>query len=218
MPYTILTAVFLVFLGLFWLVPLHIRLSYRRFDANDHFIVDTTALGKIVRYRLEIPVTELTQRRNGLPWVGVKVKSRGGAHETRALDEQKKGWMWLRFTMHNYDEVREKVERLLVVADDYADFMRWITNKTRIERLYWVTCIGLEDAADTAIAVGGCWAIKSYVVTKLWHRHCCTRTRPFVRVTPAYNQEVFHTDFECIFSVRLGHIIGAGIRLLRYKI
>lgn len=218
MPYTILTAVLFLFFLLCWTLPLQFRLYYRRQETDDHFIIDTTALGKIVRYRLKIPVSELTRRKKELPWVETEIESRGGETETHALQEQEKTWTWIRYALNNFDEVQEKINRLLIVVDDYGDFMRWITNKIRFKRFYWVTRIGVEDAAVTAVTVGGCWAIKSYIAAKLWHKHCCTKVQPFIRVIPAYNQEVFHTDFECIFSVRLGHIIGAGIRLLRYKI
>jgi hypothetical protein len=219
-PYTILTAVLLLFLLLIWTLPLYFRLSYQRHEKNDHIIVETTALGKIVRYRLEIPVTQLVKRKNGWPWVETEFESRGGEKETEthALEEQEKSWTWIRFALHNYDEVQAKINRLMTIVDDYADFMRWLTNKIRLKRFYWVTRIGLDDAAATAITVGGCWAIKSYLTATLWHRHRTARVRPLIRVIPAYNQEIFQTDFECIFSIRLGHIIGAGIRLLRYKI
>lgn len=217
MPYTILTAVLLL-LGLFWFLPLHFRLFYRRHGTNDHFVIDTTALGKLIRYRLKIPVSELTRSGKGFPWVETEIESRGGDKETDAGHEQEKSWLWLSYTLQNHADVKEKINRLLVLVDDYSDFMRWITNRIRFENFYWVTRIGLDDAAATAIAAGGCWAAKSCIAAALWRRHCCPRVRPFIQVIPEYNQEVFHTDFECIFSVRLGHIIGAGIRLLRYKI
>lgn len=218
MPYTVLTAVLLLFLYLFWILPLHFRLSYQRYEKNDHIIIETTALGRIVRYQLKIPVTQLIKREKGFPWVETEIESRGGEKETHALNEQGKSWIWLRHAFRNYDDVQAKINRLLIVLDDYADFMRWITNKVYFRRFYWETRIGLDDAAATAIIVGGCWAVKSYVAALLWHRHRSTGVRPLIRVIPAYNQEIFQTSFECIFSIRLGHIIGAGIRLLRYKI
>lgn len=218
MPYTILAAVFLLFLGLCWMLPLNFRLYYRRQGANDHFIIDTTALGNLIRYRLKIPVNELTRGKNGFPWVDTEIESRGGERLTDTAEEQTKSWAWLRFALENYDEVMDKIHRLLGIVNDYSDFMRWVTSGVRFQRFYWVTRIGLEDAAATAVLTGGCWAVKSCIAASLWHRHCCSDAGPVIQVIPVYNQEVFHTDFECIFSVRLGHIIGAGIRLLRYKI
>lgn len=219
MPYTILTTVFLLFFLLCWMLPLHFRLYYRREKTNDHFIIDTTALGKIICYQLKIPVSDLTRWKQGIPWLTTKIESRGGETESQTVAEQEKSWKWLCFTWHNFAEVQEKVDRLLVAIDDYSDFMGWVTNKIRFERFNWVTRIGRDDAAETAIVVGGCWAIKSYITAVLWHRYCCcTTVRPLISVIPDYNQETFDTDFECIFRIRLGHIIGAGIRLLRYKI
>jgi hypothetical protein len=111
-----------------------------------------------------------------------------------------------------------KIEKIIELIHDYADFMRWVTQKVRFERFYWVTRVGLDDAAATGIAVGAYWAVKSYITAAMWHKHDHASFRPVVKVMPIYNREIFHTDFECIFSVRLGHIISAGIRLLRYKI
>ncbi|HBS58018.1 MAG TPA: hypothetical protein DEA44_01985 [Firmicutes bacterium] len=218
MPYTILTAVFFLFFLLCWLLPLHFHLYYGRQSADDHFVIRATALGSIVHYQLRIPVSQITDRKKSLPWVETEIESRGGETETHTLREQKKSRLWLLYALHNFEGVQKEIDRVLVLLNDYADFMRWATNKIRFERFYWVSRIGLEDAAETAVLVGGCWAIKSYIASALWHRHCCAETRPFIRVLPVYNQQVFHTDFECIFSIRLGHIIGAGIRLMRYKI
>lgn len=218
MPYTILTAVFFLFFLLFWLLPLHFRLFYRRQSADDHFVISVTALGKIIHYQLRIPVSQITNRKRSLPWVETEIESRGGETETHALQEQRKGKIWLIYALHNFEEVQREIDRLLILLNDYANFMRWVTKKIHFERFYWVSRIGLEDAAETAILVGGCWTVKSYIAAALWHRHCCTKARPFIRVFPVYNQKVFHTDFQCIFSIRLGHIIGAGIRLMRYKI
>jgi len=217
-PYTILTAVFFLFILLCWLLPLHFRLYYGRQYADDHFVISATALGSLIHYQLRIPVSQIAARKKLLPWVETEIESRGGESETHALEEQKKGRIWLLYALHNFEGVQKEIDRVMVLLNDYADFMRWVTNKIQIEHLYWVSRIGLEDAAETAILVGGCWTIKSYIAAALWHRHRCTRARPFIRVYPVYNQKVFCTDFECIFSIRLGHIIGAGIRLMRYKI
>jgi hypothetical protein len=216
-PYTILAAVFIVFGTILWAMPIHFRLIYQRKEDDDHVIIDTTALGEIIRYRLKIPVTAITQRKS-IPWIESEIESKSGETESHALAEQSKSWLWIRYFLHNPDEMQQKIGRLIDAIHDYADFMRWVTDKIRFERFYWVTRIGLDDAALTAITVGMLWSIKSYIVATLWHKHCCTRAKPVVRVLPAYNREEFHMDFECIFSVRLGHIIGAGIRLLRYKI
>jgi hypothetical protein len=216
-PYTTLAAVFILFGIILLAIPVRFRLCYQRKDDDDYIIIDTTALGKIIRYRLKIPVTEITQRKN-VPWIESEIESRGGETESHALAEQSKSGLWIRYFLHNPDDMRQKIDSLIDAIHDYADFMRWVTDKIRFERFYWVTRIGLDDAALTAITVGMLWSIKSYIVAALWHKHCCTRAKPVIRVLPAYNREEFHTDFECIFIVRLGHIIGAGIRLLRYKI
>lgn len=217
MPYTILAAVMFLFVVTFMLVPFHFRLAYHRKEADDYIIIDTTALGKMIRYRLTIPIAELIKGKN-FPWLQAEIQSRGGKTVSHIESEQAKGRAWLYFTWGHPQEVHGKIEKIIDLLHDYADFMRWVTEKVHFERLYWVTRVGFEDAAVTAIAVGTYWAVKSYIISALWHKHDHASFSPIVKVMPIYNQEIFHTDFECIFSVRLGHIIGAGIRLLRYKI
>lgn len=217
MQYTILTAVMFMFVVLFMLLPFHFRLYYERKETEDCFVIDTTALGKLIRYRLTIPAAELVKLRK-VPWLESRFKSRGGEIVTHTSSEQVKSRLWLVFSLTHYNEVQEKISKIINLVHDYADFMRWVTSKVRFERFYWVTRIGLADAADTAIAVGFFWSVKGYITAALWHKHYHTAFRPLLKVTPVYNREVFHSDFECIFSVRLGHIIGAVIRLLRYKI
>lgn len=217
MPYTILATVIFLFIVIFILMPLHFSIRYQRKETDDCFIIDTTALGKIIRYRLTIPVAELTSRTK-LPWIKSEIESRAGETESQTVKEQEKTRAWLMLAVKQPREVHAKIYQVLDLVHDYSDFMRWITRKIRFERFHWVTRIGLMDAPETAIAAGMCWAVQSYIATTLWHKHYHVTSRPQLKVIPMYNQDLFQVDFECIFNVRLGHIIYAGIRLLKYKI
>jgi hypothetical protein len=78
------------------------------------------------------------------------------------------------------------------------------------------TVYGSDDAALTSIISGGLWALKSIMVNKLKNRiHLVNK--PLINVTPLFNQQKFELDFTCIFSIRLGNVINATIKLLNYQ-
>lgn len=76
------------------------------------------------------------------------------------------------------------------------------------ERLEWETRLGTGDAALTALAAGGMWALKGTVYTAFAARIRFTAP-PHFAVQPVWDRSGFEMRIDCIFRVRLGEIILA---------
>ncbi|HZK18417.1 MAG TPA: DUF2953 domain-containing protein, partial [Clostridia bacterium] len=84
-------------------------------------------------------------------------------------------------------------------------------DKAEVERIEWRTDIGMEDAAETGLLAGLLWMLKGVVVSHLRNRSGDIRTNSVV-VVPHYDCAQFATDVNCIFTLRFGHIMLAGLK------
>lgn len=86
-------------------------------------------------------------------------------------------------------------------------------SQTKCIHLRWVTVMGLEDAATTAVATGASYALTGLALGHLQKyidfRKCKRRQ---ISILPSYEQPKLETDFFCILELKIGHIIAAGFR------
>ncbi|MGE5528915.1 MAG: DUF2953 domain-containing protein [Patescibacteria group bacterium] len=89
----------------------------------------------------------------------------------------------------------------------------YLERKGRFTFLDWRTTLGLGEAALTAWSAGLLWAVKSAIVSALGRRYGMPRKRLGVSVIPSFaDGRRLVTDLDCIFTLRMGHIIAASVR------
>lgn len=87
-------------------------------------------------------------------------------------------------------------------------FFHRICRPIKVKRLYLYTEIGLEDAAETALAVGIIWGWKGFIYTRLTELFNTQESENRLAVVPNFQQPGYvRLDYSCIFEFRLGHII-----------
>lgn len=74
-------------------------------------------------------------------------------------------------------------------------------------------CIGLKDAAHTAIINGFAWSILSIGLMPIFNNSTFL-VNPNINIRPFYGNNRLNTNFNCIFKIRCGNIIINGIKLL----
>lgn len=94
----------------------------------------------------------------------------------------------------------------------YEDEFGHIISRTTIQNLDADIIIGLGDAAQTALLSGSIMAGFGY----LKKRFGLKASR--IKVSPYFNEVKFEMVLDCIFNVKLGHIIIIGIRMLLHGI
>ena len=82
-----------------------------------------------------------------------------------------------------------------------------------VHKFQWNTECGLGDAAITAQAIGYLWTAKS-MLAGLLSVYLTVPALPELRVAPIYQHQLTQTQFNCMFSFRIGHAIRAGISVL----
>ncbi len=87
----------------------------------------------------------------------------------------------------------------------------YLLDKAEVEKIEWHTDIGMEDAAETGLLAGLIWMLKGVIVSHLRNKDGHIRANK-VAVVPHYDCARLTTDVNCIFTLRFGHIMLAGLK------
>jgi hypothetical protein len=88
---------------------------------------------------------------------------------------------------------------------------RYLLSRTRLHHFKWSTGLGLPEAGQTGMAVGALWMIKSNTTSFLYRMLDQQAPRPELEVVPVFDGQLLRVNFDCIFSLRSGHIIYTGL-------
>lgn len=96
----------------------------------------------------------------------------------------------------------------------YYPPVHYIMEKTICQWFEWNTEVGNHNPAVTGIATGLLWNIESQIIGFLSHTIQFTQEHPpRILVTPDFKKPKFYIQLDCIFTIKLGHIIKAGIQM-----
>ena len=87
----------------------------------------------------------------------------------------------------------------------------WLERKIRFIKIFWSTRIGLGDAAATAMFVGVGWGVKGILLSLAEQNYGLPGKGTKIEVIADYQQAGFATHLDCIFKLRIGHIIRATL-------
>lgn len=87
--------------------------------------------------------------------------------------------------------------------------------KTKVLKFKWISVIGCNDAALTAIMTGVLWTLKYNAIGFLFRENPVEEL--FINVIPEFNNYEIKTEIICIFETKLVNIINIGLRFLIYK-
>jgi len=179
------------------------EVAVSREGGNDEAFIRITVFGGLIKMKLDIP-DMLSRGWQYASKFELADPNRGKQPEEKA---KQAGMGAGRFG---------RLRRMMTWADA-ADFAQWAKaslKRVRCRELSWSTEIGAGDAAETALAAGLVWAAKGTLLGLGLQRFVKLEKLPVLSVKPLYGEMRFSTRFRCIFAIRLGHAIGAGLGLL----
>jgi len=182
------------------LVPLsriRVHLKFTRRGEDDRISMVVAWL-KYLRYTLDVPLVDLLVRSHP----AVRFKTKRGLSQTVPGGKPEE-------TMVTLDYLFDVYRRY----GDYLFALFYLAGRTRISRFRWYTEIGTGEVHHTGVAVGIAWAAKITLVTALFALSA-PGTRPELAVFPNYEHRRFRTFLDCIFDVRIGHIMMTGMKAL----
>lgn len=116
--------------------------------------------------------------------------------------------------LNNINDFKSKVKKIIYQLDQITSLVKAFRKSISIHKLSWHTTIGIEQANITGVSVGGLWGIKGIILSIL-KENTLLRRKPQISITPIYNQTLFHTEFNCIGSIKVGKAIFVFFRAVR---
>lgn len=179
---------------------------YRRIEEEDHIEIDFRAFHGIWHTQYRIPTLQLEWEKGPQVEMEQVAITKGGTRQATKktrIRYIRRGWLF-RFWPN--------VPRLLRYINRVKQqFYRGIHCKA----INWRIEIGYKDAAHTAIAAGTFWAMLGFALSRLYQQVTVEVRCPALVVIPQFKKAGFLCDIQCIFQLRIGHIIFVGVNVLR---
>jgi hypothetical protein len=179
------------------LTHLEVHLYCSRVKDNDHFFAEFKVLGGLFSRRLEVPFVEY----RGI-FGGILVKMWTlGAPQDQLQDVQKQ-----RLTPERISDMYRWGKRLLKHVKEFTKWLHHTLTHVKCSEFRWDTRLGIGDAAETALATGMLWAVKSTLFGYIF-QYVHLETKPMLSIKPQYNHMEFSTEFSCHANIRIGFLI-----------
>jgi hypothetical protein len=190
---------------LIMLSHLHLQFYFSRVKGNDHFFVKAKLFGGMISYGLEVPYD---QYKGIYSAILVKLGIMGAQHEHMHYKQKQQ------FTPERMSDMYHWAKRLLTHVVDITSWLRQTLTHVKCTELRWETRLGVGDAAQTAMAVGALWAVKSSLFGYIF-QYVHLDAKPNVSIQPQYKNEAeFSMEFSCHTKIRIGSILFSSLLLL----
>lgn len=189
-----------------FVLKVRVDFRYRRIKEEDHIDIDFRAFKGLWRANYQIPTLQLEWEKGPQIEIEQVAEAKGGIRKTTSKARVRyirRGWLnrlWL-----NIPQLLGQVNRIK------RQFYRGIHCKA----INWRVEIGYKDACHTAIAAGAFWTMFGFALSRLYKQVTMEVQCPELIVVPQFKKEGFFCDFQCIFHLKIGHIIFIGLLLLR---
>lgn len=205
-----------LFLFLFGFLPVSFHLHYHCRGKDDHFVLELR-LSKLYIFRYEIP---------SMVWEGtaglnqkILTAAEGFGFEENCTQEKRMG---IDAYLANLLEIGRALKKYGLGGTFFYFFLpekyrRWVTveerfeRKGRFNRFVWRTVLGGAEPAVLGPTTGLCWGAKGVIVGFLANEYRFKKP-PRIMVVPNFREKNWETMLDCIFEIKLGHIIVAGIK------
>ncbi len=204
----LLVLLIIIFLFILLYSNIKVEINFKRYDKDDILIISITVFYGIFTYKKQIPFIDFIKKNEGKP--GLEIKSQTKENENITSDKE---------SIIDINEMKnflKKYKKLYIKFKKYIiPFKTYIQKKMIFKSIYWNSEVGIGSADETAILTGIIWSIKSTFISLISNSYNLLDT--FINVTPNYNTNTVKTHINCIFTIKLGHIINAGVKTLLIK-
>lgn len=160
----------------------------------------------LINYRIEVPFVEIYNKAHSI--AGIEINSEIEVSDKEAVRDQKRR----SFTWEEIESIYNKMKKLYM---KYKIGVQYINKRLVMNEISWNTEVGVYDAAATAIAAGVFWTVKANLIALLVKKMDLRAYR--INVIPSYGTDKLNTCIDCIITLKVGHIIIAGFKILSNK-
>lgn len=195
-------------------IRIRFEVTYTRRSENDHLKVLMSVLGGLIRYRTEVPIMDLDSH-----FLKPILKMEADIENVASDAIEDKGLVVKMPVVTMLQNLPAYLIQGLTLLNKYKRALKRLLKTIRCHDLVWRTEIGLQDPANTGVATGMVWAAKGFLFRMFRSNVGKMLNPPTFSVIPSFNCPCLRLDFNCIFDMRIGHIIIAGLQIvkLRYR-
>jgi hypothetical protein len=194
--------VILVILILLYFMPIVVSMDVRKDNKNDKITIGLRTLYGLLKLNTEIPFLEIVFK-DGKPGLKYKIE----------VGNKKRSKLLARFTkIMNVREGEGAYKTYKRNKSIIIPILKYITGKTKVSNFNLKLSLGAGDAATTGILYGVTWIVLGNIMA--FTSSYLKVYEPKIAVIPIFSQVQLSVDFSCIISLKLGHIINAGIRAI----
>lgn len=187
-------------------LKIRVDFRYRRIAEEDHIDINFRAFNGIWRAYYQIPTLQLEWEKGPQVEFEQVAESKGGVR--KSTTKARVRYIRRGFLSRLWQNIPLITKHLNHLK---SQFYRGIHCKS----IDWRVEIGYKDACHTAIAAGSFWTMFGFALSYLYRQVTMEVKSPAIVVVPQFKKEGFFCDIQCIFHLRIGHIIFVGLRLLR---
>lgn len=187
-------------------VKAEIDFRYKRIEGEDHIEIDLRALKGLWHFQYRIPSVNLAWEQGPQVEMEQVAEAAGGKRQARQIIKPRyirRGWL-LRVWPH--------VPGLLL---EIKRLKRQFYQGIHCKKIDWRIEIGYADAAQTGLAAGAFWAMMGSAVSRLYRQVVVEAGNPSLLVVPRFKNPGFFCSIQCVFHLRIGHIIFVSYKVLR---
>jgi hypothetical protein len=188
----------------------YLEIKFERRGTDDRItIIIKSPLG-VVYQRTEVPVLEFDRGRDGWRFA-METTAKEDAGDASTVHGRTELYL------QELDKVRVLLRRAKEIGQTLSPVVDFILDHVTVSALSWQTALGTKDAAVTAMLCGSLWGLKGSLLGYLERRVRICSDAVVIAVYPNFKQASFQTFLQCIFSLRVVHIITAQLILFREK-
>lgn len=192
--------VFVFLLLILIMMPVVITFDLSKDGENRKIAVDLKTMYGLLRLKMKVPLLKIAYE-NGKLSLKYKIES-AGDKKSKLLSAVEK--------FMNMNESEDPYKTLKENRHKISSFLNYIILKTKISNFNFKIKMGTYDAAITGALYGLAWIVIGSVMTLVKSR--LNMGEPIITVIPVFGRTQLSVDFSCIISIKLGHIIYAGIK------
>lgn len=200
-------------MGAAMFMRLRFDVVFTRRGKDDYLGVKMTSLCGLIRYQTEVPVVDLDRY-----FLEPIIKMEADLESVVNHPIGDRGMLVKIPVMTLIRNLPKFVQQGIIHAERYEKVMRRFLKNMRCHELAWRSEIGLSDPALTGIASGLLWGAKGFAFSVFKSHVGMMAKPPKLSVQPCFDTTCLRLDFRCIFDLRLGHIIIAGLEFAKLRL
>lgn len=203
--FSFLVILFIIILLLLAFIPVQVHVNYQKIDDEGKLKLKIKYLFISFNKVLEAP---LPKTLNLMAQKKYTAKNIEKAVKTERIP--KRNWSLI------YRRIRTFIPRFVEIIANGMKLASKVFKPVKCKKLNIYNVIGLPDPSQTGMAIGGLYAIYSFLLSYLSHWIFLKPDLPQIKIIPQFNQQKILLKYDCIISFPLGHIIIVVFQAIRF--